>query len=138
MKETLFTFIIVLTCFSMLAEDDLIFSEADNQILPAKEAFGFNFIKSSGNIIATWNVKKDYYLYLRSVSVKDIDGEIKYKILKGNAIDYKDEFFGDTKIIKDILEISYEESHQKGKTKIYYQGCSEKGFCYPVQSINIK
>ena len=122
----------------MLAEDDLIFSKADNQILPAKEAFGFNFIKSSGNIIATWNVKKDYYLYLRSVSVKDIDGEITYKILKGDPIDYKDEFFGDTKIIKDILEISYEESHQKGKTKIYYQGCSEKGFCYPVQSINIK
>ena len=122
----------------MLAEDDLIFSEADNQILPAIEAFGFNFIKSSGNIIATWNVKKDYYLYLRSVSVKDIDGEITYKILKGDPIDYKDEFFGDTKIIKDILEISYEESDQKGKTKIYYQGCSEKGFCYPVQSINIK
>ena len=139
MKKTLFTFIIVITCFGLPAEDGLIFPLEKNEILPAKEAFGFQFIKKNDNIIASWNIKKNYYLYLNSIVVKDfnVNNEISYKILKGNPMDYSDEFFGDTKIIKDIFKISYNSTHDKSETTVYYQGCSEKGFCYPLQSINI-
>ena len=138
MKKTILTFIIISTYFNVLAEDGLIFPIENNQILPAEEAFGFKLIKKSNDITATWNIKENYYLYLKSINVK-YDGEpVAYKVLRGNPIDHKDEFFGDTKIIKDIFSISYKITDERAETNIYYQGCSEKGFCYPIQLVKIK
>ena len=50
---------------------------------------------------------------------------------------HEDEFFGKTKIIKNLYKISFKAPQSGTKTKLFYQGCSEKGFCYPLQSINI-
>ena len=30
------------------------------------------------------------------------------------------------------------DSDQTSNSKIFYQGCSDKGFCYPIQTINLK
>jgi thiol:disulfide interchange protein len=71
------------------------------------------------------------------VSVTKKGSKINFKRLEGVSLDYRDEFFGETKIIKDILKISFEYSPKDAGAKIYYQGCSEKGFCYPVQVLSI-
>ena len=69
-------------------------------------------------------------------------GAIRKKLtsLKGVsrvALDYEDEFFGETEIIKNILEIEFKNDVLDMEAKIYYQGCSEKGFCYPIQEVKI-
>ena len=58
------------------------------------------------NIIATWEIKDGNYLYLQSVLVKIGDNEVKYKVIKGDALDYEDEFFGETEIIKNSEKAS--------------------------------
>ena len=137
MKKIFFIFIIVAHSFETLGGNNFIFPENDNEVVPAKEAFDLDIIKENGAIKATWNIKEDCYIYLDSVSVTKEDSKINFKRLEGVSLDYKDEFFGETKIIKDILKISFEYSSKDSGTKIYYQGCSEKGFCYPVQVLNI-
>tara|TARA_B100000941_G_C28499848_1_gene553367 strand:- start:1711 stop:2127 length:417 start_codon:yes stop_codon:yes gene_type:complete len=137
MKRSISIFFIYVTSLGMLAEEKFLFLEKDNEILPAEEAFGLSFSKKDGNIIALWNIKEDYYLYLNSISVKHEENEISFKYLEGNILEHEDEFFGKTKIIKNLYKISFKAIQDSFNTKIYYQGCSEKGFCYPVQSTNI-
>lgn len=121
----------------MLGGNNFIFPENDNEVVPAKEAFSLDIIKENDAITATWNIKEDCYIYLDSVSVAKEGSKIKFKRLEGDSLDYRDEFFGETKIIKDILKISFEYSPEDKRIKISYQGCSEKGFCYPVQVLSI-
>lgn len=137
MKKIFFIFFIVAHSFETLGGNNFIFPENDNEVAPAKEAFDLDIIKENGAITATWNIKEDCYIYLDSVSVTKKGSKINFKRLEGVSLDYKDEFFGETKIIKDILKISFEYSPKDARTKIYYQGCSEKGFCYPVEVLNI-
>ncbi len=137
MKKIFFIFIIVAYSFETSSENNFIFPENDNEVLPAKEAFNLDVIKENGAITATWNIKEDCYIYLDSVSVTKKGSKINFKRLEGVSLDYRDEFFGETKIIKDILKISFEYSPKDEGTKLYYQGCSEKGFCYPFQVLNI-
>lgn len=137
MKKIFFIFIIVVDSFEMLGGNNFIFPENDNEVVPAKEAFSLDIIKENDAITATWNIKEDCYIYLDSVSVAKEGSKIKFKRLEGDSLDYRDEFFGETKIIKDILKISFEYSPEDKRIKISYQGCSEKGFCYPVQVLSI-
>tara|TARA_B100001939_G_scaffold292932_1_gene265268 strand:+ start:1226 stop:1642 length:417 start_codon:yes stop_codon:yes gene_type:complete len=137
MKQLIFIFFIFITSLGILAEKNFLFLEKNDEILPAEEAFGLNFSKEDRNIIALWDIKEDYYLYLNSISIKQEENEIAFKSLEGNILEHEDEFFGKTKIIKNLYKISFKVPHSGTKIKIYYQGCSEKGFCYPVQSINI-
>ncbi|MFL2714776.1 MAG: protein-disulfide reductase DsbD domain-containing protein [Gammaproteobacteria bacterium] len=137
MKKIFFIFIIVVHSFEMLGGNNFIFPENDNEVVPAKEAFSLDIIKENDAITATWNIKEDCYIYLDSVSVAKEGSKIKFKRLEGDSLDYRDEFFGETKIIKDILKISFEYSPEDKGIKISYQGCSEKGFCYPVQVLSI-
>ncbi|OUW90965.1 MAG: hypothetical protein CBD94_02530 [Gammaproteobacteria bacterium TMED234] len=137
MKKIFFIFIIVVDSFEMLGGNNFIFPENDNEVVPAKEAFSLDIIKENDAITATWNIKEDCYIYLDSVSVAKEGSKIKFKRLEGDSLDYRDEFFGETKIIKDILKISFEYSPEDKGIKISYQGCSEKGFCYPVQVLSI-
>ena len=69
--------------------------------------------------------------------VKAGGDEIKFKKLEGTALDHEDEFFGETKIIKNILKITFKYETPNIETKIYYQGCSDKGFCYPIQEVKV-
>jgi thiol:disulfide interchange protein len=61
---------------------------------------------------------------------------IKHKILDSKVLDHEDIFFGKTKILKDKLVISIKNSPFKS-LEVSYQGCSEQGFCYPIQKVTI-
>ena len=137
MKKILLIIITVISSIEVLADQNNLFTKKNNQIIPAEEAFGFNLKKMNQNIFATWEIKDGNYLYLQSVLVKIGDNEVKYKVIKGVALDYEDEFFGETEIIKNILKIEFKNDVLDMEAKIYYQGCSEKGFCYPVQEVKI-
>ena len=63
---------------------------------------------------------------------------VDFDVTNGMIIDHEDEFFGETKIIRNILEISSIEEIETNLIEIAYQGCSDRGFCYPVQNKNIK
>ena len=137
MRKIFFIFIIAMHSSETLGGNNFIFPENENEVLPANEAFDLDIIKQNDSIIATWNIKEDCYIYLDSVSVTKKDNKINFERLEGDSLDYNDEYFGETKIIKDVLKISFEYSPKDAETKIYYQGCSEKGFCYPVQVLII-
>jgi len=60
---------------------------------------------------------------------------LAFKTLESSKELYTDEFFGETEILRDefIISIEINSSLNLSEVLIYYQGCSEAGFCYPMQ-----
>ena len=121
---------------NIIAEEALLFNLKDNKILPANEAFKLETSIVPNELQIKWIIKDGYYLYFDSILVKANKELIEYKVLDSKVLDHEDIFFGKTKILKDKLDISIKNSHFKS-LEVSYQGCSEQGFCYPIQKVNI-
>ena len=137
MKKTLFLIFYFLSFSSLSTGQDLSLSYLqNNQIKPAEEVFIFSYSKNMKIIKINWTIEDGYYLYLNSIFVTQQDSNIKYNIDEGIIKDHEDEFFGETKIIRDFINISLTKNSEE-MIKVSYQGCSDQGFCYPVQIIKI-
>ena len=118
------------------AEEELLFNLKNNKILPANEAFKLETSIVPDELQIKWIIKDGYYLYFDSILVKANKELIEYKVLDSKVLDHEDIFFGKTKILKDKLVISIKNSPFKS-LEVSYQGCSEQGFCYPIQKVTI-
>ena len=121
---------------NIIAEEALLFNLKDNKILPANEAFKLETSIVPDELQIKWIIKDGYYLYFDSILVEANKELIEYKVLDSKVLDHEDIFFGKTKILKDKLVISIKNSSFKS-LEVSYQGCSEQGFCYPIQKVNI-
>ena len=139
MKKIIFILIILTANNVIIAEQNSNFFSEIEEILPAKEVFKITILENNKNLEINWNIQEGYYLYLDSVGIEIDRNKGKYKIISANLYDHEDEFFGKTKIIRNKLKISINnlEISDNKDIDIYYQGCSDKGFCYPVQNLKI-
>jgi len=139
MKKIIFILIILTANNVIIAEQNSKFFSEIEEILPAKEVFKITILENNKNLEINWNIQEGYYLYLDSVGIEIDRNKGKYKIISANLYDHEDEFFGKTKIIRNKLKISINnlEISDNKEINIYYQGCSDKGFCYPVQNLKI-
>ena len=118
------------------AEEELLLNLKNNKILPANEAFKLETSLLQDTFKIKWTIGDEYYLYLDSITVTANKELIKHKILDSKVLDHEDIFFGKTKILKDKLVISVKNSSLES-LEVSYQGCSEQGFCYPIQKVTI-
>jgi thiol:disulfide interchange protein DsbD len=138
MKKTLYIISSFLLLISVNAEQTSFLSDLkDNHIEPAEDVFIFSSSKEKNKLSLSWNIKEGYYLYLSSILIETDGLPVDHKIDEANILFHQDEFFGETKIIREILRISLKDFDQISNSKIFYQGCSDKGFCYPIQTINL-
>ena len=121
------------------AQQNSIFLNQIDSVLPANEVFNISFQESKNNLEINWKIEKGYYLYLNSIKVTINKDDVAYQILDSELFEHEDEFFGKTTIIKNKFKISLGSIGIKGdkNMEIYYQGCSERGFCYPIQTFKI-
>ena len=139
MKKTLFL-IFYLLCGGYTKADQnisLMYLQ-DNEIKPADEVFVMSYSEDGGVLKVNWSIEDGYYLYFDSILIKENQEIVDFDVTDGMIIDHEDEFFGETKIIRNILEISSIEEIETNLIEITYQGCSDRGFCYPVQNKNIR
>ena len=128
--------IINLSSFNISGDEKLLFNLKNNEILPADEAFKLETSLVQDTLKIKWIIGDEYYLYLDSIMVKANKELVKHEIIDSKVLDHEDIFFGKTKILKDKLVISIKNSSFKS-LEVSYQGCSEQGFCYPIQKVNI-
>ena len=135
MKKTLF---LILSIALIEGNENYVFQYSENdKILPADEVFIVTQKKENDILYINWDIKENYYLYLDSIVLKEDQKVVNFYIEDGDISNYEDKIFGETKIIKNFLNISFSNASKKRNVKVFYQGCSEKGFCYPVKSINV-
>lgn len=106
-----------------------------NEVLAAEKVFIINKSMGSENIIITWDIVDGYYMYLDSIKVMENKNTLPYKIINSSQSKYNDDFFGESIILKKNLSIHIKKKDLSAidSALVYYQGCSEAGFCYPVQ-----
>ena len=140
MKKTLFLIFYLLCGGHTKADQDISFMYLqDNKIKPADEVFVMSYSEDGGVLKVNWSIEDGYYLYFDSILIKENQKIVDFDLTDGMIIDHEDEFFGETKIIRNILEIlSSIEEIETNLIEITYQGCSDRGFCYPVQNKNIR
>ena len=112
------------------------FLENKNTIPEANKVFIVSSYLDKNSINVLWKIKDGFYLYLNSVQVKKNANIIPYIVIYSDQSIYSDEFFGTTKILRKDFKISINNSDLLDLSNILikYQGCSDSGFCYPMQT----
>ena len=136
MKKIIFILFILILNNSIIGEQTLNFFDEVEEILPANEVFKISFNENKDNLEISWEILDGYYLYLNSIYIKKGVNEVKYEILESELYNHKDEFFGETIIVRNKLRIDLKnhDINTKQNIEVLYQGCSDRGFCYPLQS----
>lgn len=104
----------------------------DEEFLKVDQAFSFNFDQQNNLLHISFDISEGYYLYrhqfrftANNASYSTIDLPV--------GIDHEDEFFGIQQIYKKQLNftLNIEQTNEDVSITIRYQGCAEKGLCYP-------
>ena len=112
------------------------FLEKKNTIPEAKKVFIVSSYVDKNSINVSWEIKDGFYLYLNSVQIKKNTKIIPYTVIYSDQSTYMDEFFGTTEILRQEFQIAINTSDLLDLSNILikYQGCSDSGFCYPMQT----
>ena len=124
-------------------------SSLDQEFLPPDEAFKLTVLaKDSRTLNAQFVIVDGYYLYRNKISFaldskNDIARIGEVNLPKGKSKD--DPTFGKTEIYTKSFDVDVPISISSGessaaKLKVGYQGCAEKGICYPptIKTIDLK
>ena len=111
----------------------------DDEFLKVDEAFVFNFYQKNNLLEVSFDIAPEYYLYRHQFKFKSENAQYT-PVLLPDGIDHEDEFFGVQKIFTENLSftVNLENVSSDASIKITYQGCAEKGLCYPPTSKVIK
>ena len=147
MKRYLNLFLIAflsLFIFSVTAADDesSSFYNKKNDFLHADKAFKFKAYttEDSKKLYIEFDIAPGYYLYKSKINIKTAPPTNHELILKKGKIK-EDEFFGKQEVFykeTKVTFISQASLLEDYKIIVGYQGCSEKGLCYPPISKTIK
>ena len=124
--------------YSFVFLTGFIFSKAqfeEKQILNVDEAFVINASILENKVLVSWNIKPGYYLYKKSILIKSGDDKLEHSYLLKDESKISDEFFGESAILKGVLELEAElldvNLTDLQGIKVTYQGCAEGKYCYP-------
>ena len=117
----------------------------EDQLLPPDQAFEFfASVKDAHTLHVNWHIAEGYYLYREKVQLELMNADgVKlgsYDIPRGTP--KQDEAFGQVETFHNELDfdlplIRSELSAQAITLQAKYQGCADRGVCYPPMSKNI-
>lgn len=104
----------------------------DDEFLKVDQAFSFNFDQQNDQLHIKFDISEGYYLYRHQFKFT-ADNASYSNIDLPAGLDHEDEFFGVQQIYKNQLDftINIEQASENASITIRYQGCAEKGLCYP-------
>ncbi len=116
----------------------------EDKLLPAEQAFQFFLtVKDANTLRANWSIADGYYLYRDKIhfSLNNNTATQLGKITIPQGEPYHDQDFGQVQIFHNQLsfDIPLIRSSSAAQTIILtakYQGCAERGVCYPPMSSN--
>jgi len=104
----------------------------DDEFLKVDQAFSFNFDQENNLLHISFDISDGYYLYRHQFKFTSENAQFS-AIELPQGIEHEDEFFGVQQIYTDQLTftINIEQASDNASITVRYQGCAEKGLCYP-------
>jgi thiol:disulfide interchange protein DsbD len=105
--------------------------------LPVREAFQLSLVESTPQSIKLRFVATEgYYLYRHRFQFRADPADVTLgpaQLPKGEQ--KHDEYFGDVEVYRGVLDVELPRTDQRAFTLIVtYQGCADKGLCYPPET----
>lgn len=118
----------------------------EDELLPAEQAFKiFASVKDANTLHLSWVIAEGYYLYKDKIKLSLKDSASvqlgKFNIPQGEL--YHDEAFGQVEIFYnelsfDVPIIRRSKTAQPIHLTAKYQGCADRGVCYPPMTSNLE
>ncbi|MHB2050544.1 protein-disulfide reductase DsbD [Pseudomonas sp. VEM90] len=103
--------------------------------LPVDQAFVLTHDRQAdGQMRLYFQIKPGYYLYQKRLKFDGLPAEQHPQLPP--ALNHHDEFFGDSAVYRDQLELLLPANAQ-GQLRLGWQGCADAGLCYPPQTTSI-
>ena len=139
-KLSCFILFIMISFFSSASQ--FFFEDLNKEeVLPANKAFSFSARKEDGtSIILTWEMKENCFLYKDKFNILSNGNKLFADLIFGEPERINDIYFGEVDVFFNSVEKEIKIKSDIKEMEISYQGCNEKGFCYPVitKAIDIK
>lgn len=118
---------------------------ANNELLPPEQAFQFfASVKDANTLHVNWEIAQDYYLYREKIQLALVaaDGVQLGHYTIPNGTPKHDEAFGKVEIFHqelafDVPLIRSKTDPQTISLKADFQGCADRGVCYPPMTKTI-
>lgn len=123
---------VLIACLLLLSSLTHAFTSNQQDFLPVEEAFRFEVIDDVEPTLLVWQIAADHYLYQNKLAITDANGQA-VAIDYPEGIDHSDEFFGDTKIYRQLLQLPLDANAEQ-PLEVTWQGCADAGLCYPPQT----
>lgn len=104
----------------------------DDEFLKVDQAFVFNFDQNNNQLHISFDISEGYYLYRHQFKFTN-ENVLISPVNLPEGIEHEDEFFGIQQIYTDELNftLNIEQADEGSFITVRYQGCAEKGLCYP-------
>lgn len=131
-------FVLILCLFSSPVFAGLFDNQSTNNFVPASKAFQFDFQQQQQHLMLHWQIKPGFYLYKKQIKLTPTEatlGEVTFP--QGES--HHDEFFGDSEVYRQqlTLPVTLQQASQTAHITVTWQGCSDRGVCYPPESQDI-
>ena len=111
----------------------------NNKVLSGDEAFTLSaHIQDDESIILTWTIKENCFLYKDKFKTYSDTDLVENQKIEGEAIRINDIYFGNVNVFYNKVKQTINKTKDLESVKVVYQGCNEKGFCYPPISKEIQ
>lgn len=113
--------------------------QSEPEFLPVEQAFNASVSQDeNGQVWVSWDIEEGYYLYQHQLSISSDQTALEFVNLPEGELK-QDPYFGDVKVYHDHLRVPVTAGSLKTTQVIdftlQYQGCAEKGLCYPPQRL---
>ena len=131
-KHFLFQSIFLFFLFISNVHSDGLFSSSKNTFLNVDEAFKISLKKNEKESLSIkFDIANGYYLCKDKIKIS-VDNEEITKIFFPKSKIKEDEFFGKSEIYDKNISLIVEKNNKRGALlEVLYQGCANKGLCYP-------
>ena len=110
----------------------------NDKVLSSDEAFMFSaHIQDDESIILTWTIKENCFLYKDKFKTYSDNDLVENQKIEGEAIRINDIYFGNVNVFYNKVKQTIDKTKDLESVKVVYQGCNDKGFCYPPISKEI-
>ena len=111
----------------------------NDKALSGDEAFIFSaHIEDNESIILTWTIKENCFLYKDKFKTYSDTDLVENQKIEGEAIRINDIYFGNVNVFYNKVKQTIDKTKDLESVRVVYQGCNEKGFCYPPISKEIQ
>ena len=117
-----------------------LFGDSGSQpFVQVNQAFNFDFSRQGSALKLNWQIRDGYYLYRQKIEIVPENATLAAYFLP-QGVAHKDEFFGDSQIYKNNLNllIPIRDAKDNAKVRVTYQGCAAAGSAIHLKPVKCR